>query len=31
LYQSIAHNIAVNVAALPRDMAGKMPSVVVRK
>ena len=29
-YQSIAHKIAAQVAALPRDMSAKMPSVVVR-
>ncbi|HEY9279056.1 MAG TPA: iron-sulfur cluster carrier protein ApbC [Eoetvoesiella sp.] len=31
IYQSIAHKLALQVAALPRDMSGKMPSVVVRK
>ncbi len=31
LYQDIAHKIATNVAALPRDMSAKMPSVVVRQ
>lgn len=31
MYQDIAHNVAVQVAALPRDMSAKMPSVVVRR
>ncbi len=30
-YNDIAQRIAANVAALPRDMSGKMPTVVARK
>lgn len=30
-YHDIAHNIAANVAGLPRDMSGKIPMVVARK
>src|SRR3546814_3725626 len=30
-YHDIAQRIAANVAALPRDMSGKMPMVVARK
>ncbi|MGB3289641.1 MAG: iron-sulfur cluster carrier protein ApbC [Burkholderiaceae bacterium] len=30
-YNEIAQRIAANVAALPRDMSGKMPTVVARK
>ncbi len=29
-YQQIAHRVAIQVAALPKDMAGKMPPVVVQ-
>jgi len=31
LYQAIARQLAGSVAALPRDMAGKLPSVVVQQ
>jgi len=31
LYHDIAHNLALQVAALPRDYSGKIPSVVARK
>jgi ATP-binding protein involved in chromosome partitioning len=30
LYRDVAHRVAAAVAALPRDMAGKFPDVVVR-
>jgi ATP-binding protein involved in chromosome partitioning len=30
-YNEIARRLAANVAALPRDMAAKMPTVVARK
>jgi ATP-binding protein involved in chromosome partitioning len=30
-YHEIAHRLAANVAALPRDMSAKMPTVVARK
>jgi ATP-binding protein involved in chromosome partitioning len=31
IYHEIAHKIAVNVAALPRDLSGFAPTVVARK
>lgn len=31
IYLDIARRVAINVAALPRDMAAKMPTVVARK
>jgi ATP-binding protein involved in chromosome partitioning len=30
MYQTIANGVAIQVAKLPRDMAGKMPPVVVK-
>ena len=31
LYRGIARKLAASVAALPRDMAGKFPSIVVQQ